>query len=268
MTGLRIIAVDWSGAKTGAAKKIALAEAQDGALLRLDVGNRDRDQIVNHLLQVRSSGRRLVVGLDFGFSFPAWYLRERGFASAAQAWAWLAADGHADSMLRECASPLWGKKGTKRLDRIHSLRRTEQVCPRVGPIGPKSVFQINGPGAVGTGSIRGMAYLHALSEAGFAIWPFDDASECTVVEIYPRLLTGQVNKRNFERRMAHVRQLRIGRGLRAEAASTEDAFDAVVSAITMSNHSDEFCALPHVDDPALRLEGIIWWPGWRPAHGC
>jgi hypothetical protein len=62
------------------------------------------------------------------------------------------------------------------------LRRTEGESP----FAAKSVFQIGGAGAVGTGSVRGMPLLAALSADGFSVWPFEDASERMVIEIYPR----------------------------------------------------------------------------------
>lgn len=74
------------------------------------------------------------------------------------------------------------------------LRRTDREAPAIGGIRPKSVFQIGGAGAVGTGSLRGMPILKRLRDAGFAVWPFDAPRWPCVVEIYPRLLTGAVNK--------------------------------------------------------------------------
>ena len=263
----RIIAVDWSGRKTREAKYIWLAEARDGVLLRLE-GGRDREQIVKHLIELQRSGDRLVAGLDFGFSLPEWFLRECGFGAARELWRWLAADGCADSLLRDRVSPFWGRGGTKKPSGIEHFRLTERVSPRVGAIGPKSIFQINGAGAVGTGSVRGMRSLHALVDDGFAIWPFDVAATSTVVEIYPRLLTGPVNKRDFRSRDDYLRKLGLEGDFLTTAASTEDAFDAAVSAIAMSCHEAELSALPAIDDRQLRIEGIIWWPGWREAHGC
>ena len=52
----------------------------------------------------------------------------------------------------------------------------------------KSVFQLVGNGQVGRGSVRGMPHLARLRAEGFAIWPFDGASDRLVVEIYPSLL--------------------------------------------------------------------------------
>ena len=45
----RIIAVDWSGRRQGAGRTIFLAEARDGALVRLESG-RDRAQVAEHVI--------------------------------------------------------------------------------------------------------------------------------------------------------------------------------------------------------------------------
>jgi hypothetical protein len=49
--------------------------------------------------------------------------------------------------------------------------------------------------------------------------------------------------------------------MRDVAASTEDAFDAAVSAIVMSRHEHELLALPTCDDARTRREGRVWLPG-------
>ena len=71
----RFVAVDWSGAKTGAQKKIWLAEVIDGALVRLESG-RDRAALTEHLLTLvqEDPGSRIYIGLDFAFSLPQWFL--------------------------------------------------------------------------------------------------------------------------------------------------------------------------------------------------
>ena len=42
--------------------------------------------------------------------------------------------------------------------------------------------------------------------------------------------------------------------------SSEDAFDAAVSAVVMSRHSLELRSLPALDNPVLRREGQVWMP--------
>jgi hypothetical protein len=60
-------------------------------------------------------------------------------------------------LLAACEPPFWGRPGKPN---PHSK---EQLCWRTdlkdGLGGEKSVFQIGGAGAVGTGSIRGMPHL-------------------------------------------------------------------------------------------------------------
>jgi len=48
----RILALDWSGARHGARRKIWLAEADGSALLRLENG-RDRTEVVDHVVELR-----------------------------------------------------------------------------------------------------------------------------------------------------------------------------------------------------------------------
>jgi hypothetical protein len=123
----------------------------------------------------------------------------------------------------------------------------------------KSVFQVGGAGAVGTGSIRGMPVHRRLHDAGFRIWPFDTQGAPSVIEIYPRLCTGPVAKRNAGARSAHLSGRfpeSIPQRLFELAVSSEDAFDAAVSAIIMSRHAAALAALP----PADNLEGAIWAP--------
>lgn len=251
----RVIAIDWSGALQGAAKKIWLAEASDGHLARLESG-KDRDALAKHLLATVPPGSRAVIGLDFAFSLPAWYLRKQGWATARELWA--AADRDADAWLQESETPFWGKGGKKKpnLGANSHLRRTELAAPTE----PKSVFQINGAGSVGTGSLRGMRLLHRLSAAGFSIWPFDPPGWPRVVEIYPRLLTGRVNKSDNEARKKHLSAYypNLDDEMAVLAASSEDAFDAAVSALVMAANLPDLVALSPTTDDETLLEGLIW----------
>src|SRR5688572_29025296 len=106
--GVRIIAVDWSGALVAAQQKIWLAEAVDGQLVRLENG-RDRPALTIHLIEMAERDPQMVVGLDFAFSLPASYLERRGLQSAAELWA--LADREADAWLAACESPFCGRPG-------------------------------------------------------------------------------------------------------------------------------------------------------------
>jgi hypothetical protein len=165
----------------------------------------------------------------------------------------------AEALLKACEPPFWGRPGTRAQALGPGLRETEAGAPAT----PKSVFQIGGAGAVGTGSLRGMPHLADLADAGFAIWPFDDPRAPMAVEIYPRALTGPVLKSRHRARREYLARRFPDQDavMRERAAGSEDAFDAAVSALVMARHREELAALPPVPPGSrLRLEGAIWTP--------
>jgi hypothetical protein len=255
-----VLAIDWSGRRTGAHRHIWTAEARNGELVALTSG-RSREEVAGDLVERARTDRALVVGFDFSFSLPSWFLDARGFATAPDLWDAAAVDG--EQWLRECEDPFWGRPGRPRPDIGEPLRVTERTLAAVGGIRPKSTFQIGGAGSVGTGSVRGFPVLAHLRRAGFAIWPMDDPAPAPVaVEIYPRRLTGPVVKSDAGARGAYLdRELpALTSDLRVRAAASEDAFDAAVSAVVMSRHATALLTRPAVDDPRLRREGCVWTP--------
>jgi len=200
--------------------------------------------------------------LDFAFSLPAWFLDERGLGGAAELWA--LADQEADTWLRAVQHPFWGRPGIRRPALPASFRRTELDAPAVSGIRPKSVFQVGGAGAVGTGSLRGMRLLHRLHQSGFSIWPFGPPGYPLVVEIYPRLLTDAVVKSQPAARADYLaaHYPHLSPEMLTRAAASDDAFDAAVSALVLARHGDELAALPTVRDAQRQREGVIWYPGW------
>jgi hypothetical protein len=256
-----VIAVDWSGRARGAAGHIWTARVRDGALVELAAG-RSREAVVAALVdeQAADPGRGVVVGFDFAFSLPAWYLAARGAGSARALWDQLARD--AEDLLARCPPPFWGRPGRPRPDLEGHFRATELGAPAVGGHRPKSVFQIGGAGTVGTGSLRGMPLLARLQDAGFAIWPFDPPGPATVVEIYPRLFTGPVAKRDLaaRRRYLAAAPWPIPHDVVQRVAANEDAFDAAISALAMAGHAEELERLAPSADPLTALEGAVWIP--------
>jgi hypothetical protein len=246
------------------------------------------------LVKMGGETPRMVVGFDFSFGFPAWFMRELGIRSAPEFWR-LVAEGQGEKWLhRDCEDGrFWGRVGSLRLgkrpaefcgEHAHRmLRRAETVlkvraettdplvAARIAGIAPKSVFQIGGAGAVGTASLRGMPGLLVLRSAGFRIWPFDGPSmnKPLVVEIYTRLMTGAVNKSSEAARTAYLAKkrkenvlyARLSRGVLAKARGSEDAFDALVSAMVMVEHRAEFAGLRKTRDEVFRMEGQTWVPG-------
>lgn len=251
----RAIAVDWSGATTGERAKIWIAEAVDGELQTLESG-RTRAEAIAWVSERRTQVPSCVAGFDFSFSLPAWFLDEHDCSSVDDAWALVAAQGEA--WLAECPAPFWGRPGRKR-GAEPQLRACEQGR-NVRGIVPKSVFQIGGAGAVGTGTLRGIPFLPALREAGWSIWPYDAPTDHVVAEIWTRLLTGPVAKSSADGRRGWLRAHASLRGhLLRTAADSEDAFDAAACALVLSRCDDlaETLSAPLAGD---RREGAMLTP--------
>jgi hypothetical protein len=266
----RVIAVDWSGAVRDAGN-IWLAEVVDGEPVRLE-RMKSRQAVLDGLIDLKTRDPHFVAGLDFAFSFPEWFAREYDCAPAYELWCLAEREG--ERWLSACSDPFWGKGkgGTKpRFDgRRPQFRTTELDCQQRLNLLPKSVFQIGGAGAVGTGSIRGMPVLRRLHDAGFSIWPFAPLAFPTVVEIYPRLFAPGVTKSFQSQRLKHIDASCPGlpERMRTAALDSEDAFDALISALGMWRHRDQLAALPEARDDRERIEGAIWMPSEAPPlHG-
>ncbi len=260
------IAVDWSGAARGAERRIWLAEVARGRLERLECG-RSRAELVGHLQDCALREPALSVGLDFAFGFPAWFAREQGARSGQESWQ-IAAERGEDWLARSPA-PFFGRKGSRRP--LHDperplWRRTELEHLPLAGIRPKSVFQIGGAGAVGTGSLRGMPLLLELQRAGFSIWPFARAEPPFAAEIYPRWFTGALTKSSRTARALQLANhpLPAQRRLCEFAEQSEDAFDAALSALALAGARPP--EDPRAMDALFRIEGRIWRPPVDPVQ--
>ena len=263
-----IVAVDWSGAKArGGARDIALAEVGDGRLVDIRVGV-SRADVERWLLMRAASTPEMVVGLDFAFSLPAWFARERLDATSVDdVWASVEAEG--EQWLDGSAPwPFWGRgerPGTTGLPADRALRHTDRDVAVLTGAQPKSVFQLVGSGQVGPGSIRGMPMLRRLRAQGFAVWPFDAFSVPLLVEIYPRVFTGNVVKSSSLARQRYLSLLgNLGPGVAAEAAASEHAFDAACSALAMARQVETFEQLAAEPTP-YDIEGKMFVAAPLPA---
>jgi hypothetical protein len=251
----RVLAVDWSGAATKGRQKIWIAEALDGKLETLE-GGRTRAETIAWVCERREQVPSCITGIDFGFSFPSWFLDARRCKTAEDAWTLVSK--HGESWLADCPDPFWGRPGRRRTE--DPQFRSCEAALKVGGIVPKSVFQIGGAGAVGTGTLRGIPFLPTLREAGWSIWPFDRPTRHVVAEIWPRVLTGSVVKSSPEACRAWFDvNAEINNVLAERAIQSEDAFDAAASAIILSRCDDLEITLqtPPMGDPR---EGAILVP--------
>ena len=199
---------------------------------------RTREEVAEWLIELARETPCMVVGFDFCFSFPQWFVRgELGCRSAPEFWQLVTATHGERWLLRRAADDpehdprFWGKPHKRPPEfsgeHIHRmLRATDIDCKlaslipevdraaRVRGITPKSVFQIGGSGSVGTASLRGMPVLLRLQKAGFRIWPFSPPAlhavspAPLVVEMYTRLMTGPVHKSNPAARRAYLARRR------------------------------------------------------------
>jgi hypothetical protein len=275
----QVLAIDWSGALAPAAQRRSIAVATAGVSGAGTSGDTVtlrrgllRSDVEAELALLGRSGAPVVAGLDFSFSLPAHFLEQQGCAGAPELWARVAAEG--ERWLREPGhAHFWGRRkgecqpASHRGPRWLGYRACERAAASGGRL-PGSTFQIGGAGAPGTGSLRGMPMLARLRAAGWSVWPFDPPRLPLLVEIYPRLLTGAVVKSDAAARARYLTSgLGVGAGaalpdrVRAEALAGEDAFDALVSALVMRRHAEEFAGLRQASDRLTLLEGAIWRPG-------
>lgn len=262
----RFVAIDWSGAQSVAEqrRRIVIADWNAGRIT-LSAG-RTREEVTVWLIEQSVRTPAMVVGMDFSFSLPAWFVGACGAATIEEFWRY--ASQHGETWLNNCDPPFWGRTA-KRCPPDHrapaqlGYRRCE-LPPLIG-WHPKSTFQIGGAGAVGTGSLRGIATLLALRRAGFSVWPFHTVTWPCVVEIYPRSFTGAVRKSSEAARASYLQE-NLTKALSDEvkelAVASEDAFDALCSVVGMVRQHEDFMQLERASDAPRLIEGDIF-PG-RP----
>jgi hypothetical protein len=290
----RVVGIDWSGRVDAAGQRRHIwAGIWTEGKVRLEAG-RTRDEIADWLIEMARETPRMVVGFDFCFSFPAWFVRdEHGLASAPEFWSRVVHEEHGERWLSPGGvdARFWGKPHKRPAEfsgeNLHRMMRATDIdCKliahipeaerqaRVKGITPKSVFQIGGAGSVGTASLRGMPVLLKLHEVGFRVWPFDRPAlaakkpQPLVVEMYSRLNTGPVHKSNAEARASYLLKKRkedpayaaLSRAVMQRARASEDAFDALVSTMVMAERRAEFAVLPKPRDPLHGIEGWTWAP--------
>lgn len=270
---MRCIAVDWSGADKvqGQFAGIWLAVARDHALCRL-INGLTRDELCEALIEETKLDGEVVIGLDFAFSYPQWFLEEHQVKDAPSMWQLAEREG--DYWLKHMPDPFWGAKTNSAKEKPEALRhhrgrefRQTDLANSSQHSQPKSTFQLFGQGAVGAGTVRGLPFLSKLQSAGAAIWPFDAPMDATVVEIYPRLLykspvTNNMTVKGRDSRRKHLTDHypHVEQHWNDIMVGNDNAFDAGVSALVMAEHCEQFFQLNEGAGVQL-LEGEIWRPG-------
>src|SRR3984885_14963305 len=142
----RVAGVDWSGDQgPGQRRKIwAGVWTASSGRVNLESG-RSRVELVEWLVEMARETPRMVVGFDFSFSYPAWFLRELRIGSAPEFWR-LVADGQGEKWLhKDCEDGrFWGRVGSLRHgkkpaefcgEHAHRMLRREGVGGLVGGAG-------------------------------------------------------------------------------------------------------------------------------------
>ena len=206
----RFVGVDWSGARDRRLPSLQVAMATAGRcpprLVPPPDGRKNwtRSVFADWLVETLSGNDRVLVGLDFAFSFPR---RDTGEffpgvcdpdapSTACDLWQRVddlcgakGKDFFAGAFVEEGRyAPyflLLGKGGARY---EHRLRMTDERCGQKGLGRPETVFKLVGPTQVGKGSLAGMRVLHHL-RSHLCVWPFDrlpkSRSVAVVVEVYP-----------------------------------------------------------------------------------
>lgn len=260
--------MDWSGAVRGRLATCVL-DASSG---RVEVAQwKNRGEVLTFLLRtvfdLCPSGECLL-GFDFCFSFPFWFLGHLGLSSAPEAWERVRDEG--EGWARFLPFPFFGPQGSRPPEGVPLFRLTEELVRRSGQGRPQSVFKLAGAGAVGMASLTGMPALLSLRAAGVRVWPFDPPGEVTAVEIYPRLFQKRLRKGDPSARASFVLALGLEGDALEPAVASEDVFDALVAAVGMARagflrllgYGEEFRT-----SPLVQAEGWIFPVGDPgPAH--
>ena len=260
------VMVDWSARSTPSPKKptkdaIWWAVARGGTVAEIKYV-RTRHAAGQGLYELiateLSAGRRVLVGFDFPFGYPAGVARHlAGSASAIALWAWLAgriedAKNNANNRFAVATEinstysgvgPFWGRHpdwhcpgvSTRASDR--SSRCSHPAEKRIadeGAAGAKTVWQLFYSGSVGSQALLGIPALDRLRKTPVlsehtAVWPFDSGlrvpdEPVVLAEIYPSLLKEAIAERGGKNEILDCAQMRVT----AEVFASLDSRGALV----------------------------------------
>ncbi|MGK7651171.1 molybdopterin-binding protein [Roseovarius sp. B08] len=307
MTGFDTVAiVDWSGGNdTGTRPRkdaIWLGITRDGIDTEPRyIRNRvDAEAILAALIETETAAnRRLFIGLDFPFAYPAGFSRAlTGADDPFAVWAWLAdhvtdtpkannrfdVAGRVNRALGNGTGPFWGN-GRPGHD-VPGLPRTKQGYHNPFPDrraverkakGSFTCWQLSGAGAVGGQVLTGLPVLHRLRQRFpdlIAVWPFEPLDKLVaLVEIWPGLIHPIVKQAEARGGIRDAHQVRLL--ARAVARLHPDALAAMLDVTapvegwimglgheeTLMAAADDTLRPPPLRDDCFALPaGVDWTP--------
>ncbi len=222
----RIAVLDWSAAGTprqGADSIwLGLASGDQVTTMNLPTRHGAEAHLTDLIEQTLTARKRLLIGVDFAFGYPAGFARHlTGAPQALAVWDWLEAqiEDAPDNRNNHKAvaatinrmwdgdGPFWGN-GEKRdypglgrhkatlPDGLSEQRATDALAS--SPLAkPKSVWQLSGAGVVGAQSLTGLPMLARLRRSfgdALGVWPFQPCESTPIVlaEVYPSMLAAEV----------------------------------------------------------------------------
>jgi hypothetical protein len=248
----RFVAVDWSGARDPAIQRrsicCCLVEAEGRALRVVELaGGLDRAATVAKLAALAADPPPTLVGLDFPFSYAEPFLDHLGVPDFPALLGRMRREAERlEPFVDTTVGPWWQRWGDDRLrtrrvvEQQAATRRAESPLRALPAAG--GAFGFTGPRQVGKAAITGLAAIASLLEQAprIGVWPFQELAGRSMVlgEIWPRLAVGSVVKTDAAARARHAADLRQ-RGIHLApeheqaAIASDDAFDALVSAVAM-----------------------------------
>lgn len=209
----RFACFDWSGANVARPAGLALAVAKADGPPVLVARRWSRDDALDWLREVATSGEPMLIGLDLSPGLPfvdaAAYFP--GWADtpldAKSLWALVddmsSADPHlgatgfvADPEVARYFRQHGGRRGDRFGDAGRGRLRVCETAQLANNLSPSSCFNLIGAAQVGKSSLTGMRVLHRLACA-IPVWPFDPVPDTgpLIVEIYTTIATRAAGRR-------------------------------------------------------------------------
>lgn len=238
-----IVTVDWSGGNAKGTKPSAdaiwVSVIRDGVqdLPTYFPSRQAFEPWIMVLIEgERIAGRRILLGFDFAFGYPAGATeRITGSPDPLAYWDWLEAridDGLSQNNRFEVAAainarfdgigPFWGnglkrdiahlpRKGTARQPHLHGFAEKRLVETRAK--GAFAVWQLSGAGAVGSQVLMGLPVLSRLRTAfgkDVSVWPFEQLdTPIALIEIWPSLFKSQIDAGPYAHWIADAAQVHV-----------------------------------------------------------